>query len=40
MGGRLLAEAALAELKKSPAFHAAVEKCRAEAEPFFLKKAA
>lgn len=40
MGGRLLAEAAVTELKKSPAFHAAVEKCRVEAQPFLMKKAA
>jgi hypothetical protein len=30
----------VAELKKSAAFRAAVEKCRAEAQPFLVKKAA
>jgi acid phosphatase (class A) len=40
IGGRRLAEAVVAELKKSAAFRAAVEKCRAEAAPFLLKKAA
>jgi len=40
VGGRLLAEAVLAELKRSPAFREAVEACRLEATPFRLKKAA
>ena len=40
IGGRLMAEAVVAELKKSAAFRAAVEKCRAEAAPLLLKKAA
>ncbi len=40
VGGRLLAEAILAELKKNPAFREALEACRAEAAPFRLKKAA
>jgi acid phosphatase (class A) len=40
IGGRLLAQAIVAELRKNPAYHAAVEKCRAEAAPFLLKKAA
>jgi len=40
VGGRLLAEAVVAELKKSPAFRAAVEKCRAEATPYVMPKAA
>ena len=40
VGGRLLAEAVVAELKKSAAFRAAVEKCRAEAAAVAMKKAA
>lgn len=40
IGGRLMAEAVVAKLKKSASFRAAVEKCRAEAAPFLLKKAA
>ena len=40
VGGRLMAEAIVAELKKSAAFQAAVEKCRAEAAPFLAKKKA
>lgn len=40
IGGRLLAEAVVAELKKSGAFRAAVEKCRAEAAAAGVKKAA
>ncbi len=40
VGGRLLAAAFLAELRKSPAFREAVEACRKEAEPFRMKKAA
>ncbi len=38
--GRRLAEAGVAELKKSAAFRAAVEKCRAEAAAAGVKKAA
>jgi len=34
VGGRLLAEAVVVEMKRSPAFRAAVEACRKEAEPF------
>ncbi len=33
VGGRLLAESALREMKQNPAFRAAVEACRNEAEP-------
>lgn len=40
VGGRLLAEAVMAELKKSGAFRAAIEKCRSEVAPFLVKKAA
>lgn len=40
IGGRLMAEAVVAKLKQREAFRAAVEKCRAEAAPFLLKKAA
>lgn len=40
IGGRLLAEAVVAKLRTREAFRAAVEKCRAEAAPFLLKKAA
>lgn len=39
-GGRRIAEAGMAEVKKSPAFRAAVEKCRAEAAAAAMKKAA
>ncbi len=39
-GGRRLAEAGFAEVKKSAAFRAAVEKCRAEAAAALTKKAA
>jgi acid phosphatase (class A) len=39
-GGRRLAEAGFAELMKSDAFRAALEKCRAEAAAAALKKAA
>ena len=39
-GGRRLAEAGFAELKKSATFRAALEKCRAEAAGLRLKKAA
>jgi acid phosphatase (class A) len=40
VGGRVLAAAVVAEMKKSAAFQAAVAKCRAEAQPLLLKKAA
>jgi acid phosphatase (class A) len=40
IGGQLMAEAIVAELKKSETFRDAVEKCRAEAAPFLVKKAA
>ncbi len=40
ISGRILAEAVMAELKKSAAFRAAVGECRAEAQPFLMKKAA
>jgi acid phosphatase (class A) len=40
VGGRIAAQAIVAELRKSPAYRAAVEKCRAEAAPFRLKQAA
>ena len=40
MGGQLMAEAIVAELKKSEAFRAAVEQCRAEAAAAAMKKAA
>ena len=40
VGGRLVAEAIMVEIRKSPAYRAAVEKCQAEAVPFLLKKAA
>jgi acid phosphatase (class A) len=39
-GGRRLAEACVAELRKSAAFRAAVEKCREEAAAVARKKAA
>lgn len=39
VAGRLLGEAVMAELRRSDAFRAAVERCRAEAAPFRLKKA-
>jgi acid phosphatase (class A) len=39
VGGKMLAAAVVAELKKSAAFNAAVAECRAEAAPFLLKKA-
>jgi acid phosphatase (class A) len=39
VGGRLMAEAIVAELKQSEAFRAAIEKCRAEAAGLALKKA-
>lgn len=40
IGGRLMADAVVAKLKEREAFRAAIEKCRAEAAPFRLKKAA
>ena len=40
IGGRILAEAVFAEFMKSAEFHAAMQKCRAEVEPFLHKKAA
>ena len=40
IGGQLMAEAIVAELRKSEAFRAAVEKCRAEAAGLTAKKAA
>jgi len=40
MAGKLLGDALAAELLKNPAVRAAIEQCRAEAQPFLLKKAA
>jgi acid phosphatase (class A) len=40
VGGRIAAQAIVAELRKSPAYQAEVAKCRAEVAPFLLKKAA
>ncbi len=40
VGGRIAAQAILAELRKSPAYQALVAKCRAEVAPYLLKKAA
>src|SRR5690348_14310375 len=40
VGGRLLGEAIVEQLKKSPAFREGLEKCRAEAAGAQLKKAA
>lgn len=40
VGGRLLAEILVKEMKESEAFQRAVEACRKEAEPFLMKKAA
>lgn len=40
VGGRRLADAIVAELKKNPEFTAALEKVRAEVAPFMVKKAA
>ncbi len=40
IGGRIAAQAIVAEFRKNPAYRAAVEKCRAEVAPFLLKKAA
>ncbi len=39
-GGRIVAQAVVAALRKNPAYRAAVEQCRAEAAPFRLKPAA
>jgi len=39
-GGRRLGEAIAREILKNPAARAEIEKCRAEAQPFLLKKAA
>ncbi|MBK8793080.1 MAG: phosphatase PAP2 family protein [Holophaga sp.] len=39
VGGRLLAKAFVAEIKKSRAFQEEVAACRAEAAPFLMKKA-
>jgi acid phosphatase (class A) len=39
VGGRLLAQAIFAEMKKSQAFQTELEKCRAEIAPFRMKKA-
>ncbi|MEO6875500.1 MAG: phosphatase PAP2 family protein [Opitutaceae bacterium] len=40
IGGRLTAQVIVAELRKSPAYRAAIERCKAEVAPFLLKKAA
>lgn len=40
VAGRVAAAAIVDELRKSPAYRAEVEKCRAEAAPFLRKKAA
>ena len=40
VGGRMVAQAIAAEMRKSPAYRAAIEQCRAEAAPFLRKKAA
>ena len=40
VGGRIVAQAIAAEMRKNPAYRAAIEQCRAEAAPFLLKKAA
>jgi len=40
IGARVTAQAVVTELRKSPAYRAAVEACRAEVAPFLLKKAA
>jgi acid phosphatase (class A) len=39
VGGRILAEALFADLRKHPEFIAALEACRAEVAPYLLKKA-
>lgn len=40
VGGRIAAQAIVAEMRKSPAYRAAIEKCREEAAPYWQKKAA
>lgn len=40
VGGRIAASAVIAEMRKNPAYRAAIERCRAEVAPFLLKKAA
>jgi acid phosphatase (class A) len=40
IGARLAARVIVEELRKNPAYRAAVEQCRAEVAPFLLKKAA
>lgn len=40
VGGRIAAQAIVAELRKSPAYRAEIEKCQAEAAPYWHKKAA
>ena len=40
IGARLVARVIVEELRKNPAYRAAVEQCRAEVAPFLLKKAA
>ncbi len=40
VGGRIVAQAILVELRKNPAYRAAIEKARGEAAPFLQKKAA
>jgi len=40
IGGRVAAQAIVTQLRKCPAYQALVGKCRAEAAPFLLKKAA
>ncbi|HNC23863.1 MAG TPA: phosphatase PAP2 family protein [Opitutaceae bacterium] len=40
IGGKILADAIIAELRKLPEYRAAVEKCRQEAAPYLLKEAA
>jgi acid phosphatase (class A) len=39
VGGRILAEALFAALRKNPAFQAAIENCHKESAPFLLEKA-
>lgn len=40
IGGRLLGEAIIEAIRKNPEYRAGIEKCRAEAASFLLKKAA
>jgi acid phosphatase (class A) len=40
VGGRILGQAIVEELRKNPAYRAGIEKCRTEAAPFLLKRAA